>query len=609
MFKRFLKDKSGSSLVLVMICMSFLILLAGAVITTTVTNIYLKASQKVTQENFYETDSILDAVAAGIQNESSEASAKAYEKALGEYNASLTAAGSAMSDKYAKDFLNLMIQSLTGGDSYDATKTNYKYLDSVLLGYLTKDQAKSYIKHADDGTGVTKGDMVLDGDALVLKDVKVIKAHDKQKDYETTLTTDIRIEIPKISTDAHSEYLDYAILADDQVIADNGTISAQVDGNVYSGTVNRVANATSPQPASVKNNTPLAGIVISGGASLKINAEQIITRGDVDVSNGSRFEVGKSPSSDKAAQLWAENVITSGKNSSNEVTIDASSYIADDLEINGEGDRVTLKGKYYGYNYTNDYTAGITGNKLSTTAAYSSSISVNGYDNQLLMKDLNELVLAGRTFISKKTNVGETALANPDIELGESLAVKSSQLSYFVAAVKDGSTDGFVKRVQDLPANNSVTLDDGQAVPGFGKYSLDAKDSIPCFVFNANNEEYLFDYEAYENRIGIPKKNGAKQFDIKALITSGAISKTTPLKLYSRYDPNVSADTIKYFYLNFDDSKAASNFFNLFYHNSSQQTVYDVVKRHMFDSHRYPAAIHLDQRQDICYHPVKHYVQ
>lgn len=584
MFKRFIKDKSGSSLVLVMICMSFLILLAGAVITTTVTNIYLKASQKVTQENFYETDSILDAVAAGIQNESSEASAKAYEKALGEYNASLTAAGSAMSDKYAKDFLNLMIQSLTGGDTYDATKTNYKYLDSVLLGYLTKDQAKSYIKHADDGTGVTKGDMVLDGDALVLKDVKVIKAHDKQKDYETTLTTDIRIEVPKISTDAHSEYLDYAILADDQVIADNGTISAQVDGNVYSGTVNRVANATSPQPASVKNNTPLAGIVISGGASLKINAEQIITRGDVDVSNGSRFEVGKSPSSDKAAQLWAENVITSGKNSSNEVTIDASSYIADDLEINGEGDRVTLKGKYYGYNYTNDYTAGITGNKLSTTAAYSSSISVNGYDNQLLMKDLNELVLAGRTFISKKTNVGETALANPDIELGESLAVKSSQLSYFVAAVKDGSTDGFVKRVQDLPANNSVTLDDGQAVPGFGKYSLDAKDSIPCFVFNANNEEYLFDYEAYENRIGIPKKNGAKQFDIKALITSGAISKTTPLKLYSRYDPNVSANTIKYFYLNFDDSKAASNFFNLFYENSSQQTIYDVVNKTYVDA-------------------------
>jgi hypothetical protein len=31
---------------------------------------------------------------------------------------------------------------------------------------------------------------------------------------------------------------------------------------------------------------------------------------------------------------------------------------------------------------------------------------------------------------------------------------------------------------QDLPANNSVTLDDGQAVPGFGKYSLDAKDAI-----------------------------------------------------------------------------------------------------------------------------------
>ena len=64
MWKRVLKDKNGSSLVLVMLCMSFLILLAGAVITTTITNIYLKKSQKYTQENFYETDSILDAIAA-----------------------------------------------------------------------------------------------------------------------------------------------------------------------------------------------------------------------------------------------------------------------------------------------------------------------------------------------------------------------------------------------------------------------------------------------------------------------------------------------------------------------------------------------------------------
>ena len=324
MMKRFLKDKSGSSLVLVMICMSFLILLAGAVITTTITNIYLKSSQKATQENFYQTDSILDAIAAGIQNESSAASASAYEKALGEYNASLTSSGNSLDNKYIKDFLTDMVSKLTGGTAYDPNITSYQYLDSVLESYLTDEQAKSYIRHPADSNGITKGNLVLDGDALILKDVKVIKEHDTQKDYETTLTTDIRIEVPTVSTEAHSEYLNYAILADNQILADNGSIFAKVNGNMYAGTVERDAT---------KEDTK-AGIVISGGAKLKINADQIITRGDVSVSGGSALEIGKSASSDKNAELWAENILTSNSSTGaggNEVNINATSYIADDM--------------------------------------------------------------------------------------------------------------------------------------------------------------------------------------------------------------------------------------------------------------------------------------
>ena len=70
--------------------------------------------------------------------------------------------------------------------------------------YLTDEQAKSYVRHTADSNGITKGNLVLDGDALILKDVKVVKEHDTQKDYETTLTTDIRIEVPTVSTEAHS---------------------------------------------------------------------------------------------------------------------------------------------------------------------------------------------------------------------------------------------------------------------------------------------------------------------------------------------------------------------------------------------------------------------
>ena len=43
-------------------------------------------------------------------------------------------------------------------------------------------------------------------------------------------------------------------------------------------------------------------------------------------------------------------------------------------------------------------------------------------------------------------------------------------------------------------------------------------------------------------------------------------------------------DAIYYFYLNFDDSKASSSFFDLVYNKSSQQTIYDVVNKSYVDS-------------------------
>ena len=85
-----------------------------------------------------------------------------------------------MDNKYTKDFLTDMVSKLTGGTAYDPNITSYQYLDSVLESYLTDEQAQSYVRHTADSNGITKGNLVLDGDALILKDVKVIKEHDTQ---------------------------------------------------------------------------------------------------------------------------------------------------------------------------------------------------------------------------------------------------------------------------------------------------------------------------------------------------------------------------------------------------------------------------------------------
>ena len=145
----------------------------------------------------------------------------------------------------------------------------------------------------------------------------------------------------------------------------------------------------------------------------------------MSVSGGSALEIGKSASSDKNAELWAENILTSNSSTGtggNEVNINATSYIADDMEIAGDDDSVTLKGKYYGYNFVDNYSNVVVSpapKKLSTKAEYSSSISINGHDDDLLMTGLSELVLAGRTFISKKTTYANDVkpLNNPDLSL------------------------------------------------------------------------------------------------------------------------------------------------------------------------------------------------
>lgn len=70
---KFRKDERGSSLVMTIIAATFISLLAVAVISMTVTNIKLKQAQKKSQTNFYNADSIVDAIKAGVENVSDTA--------------------------------------------------------------------------------------------------------------------------------------------------------------------------------------------------------------------------------------------------------------------------------------------------------------------------------------------------------------------------------------------------------------------------------------------------------------------------------------------------------------------------------------------------------
>ena len=107
------------------------------------------------------------------------------------------------------------------------------------------------------------------------------------------------------------------------------------------------------------------------------------------------------------------------------LNMNGNMYVADDLELAGRGSSVTLQGNYYGYNFQKNY--GAQDPDSAKKAEFSSAMMVNGKSSHLDIKGLNYLLLAGRTFISRKLDA-----SNEDILMGESISARTNQLAYYV---------------------------------------------------------------------------------------------------------------------------------------------------------------------------------
>lgn len=537
--KRVKKDERGSSLVLTIIAMTFISLLALAVISMTITNIRLKQAQKRSQTNFYNADSIVDAIRAGVEDLSSDAARDAYAAAFSAYSSVLSGSSKSLSDHYGSQFLQSMIHELSDGseDMSDGV-TVYHYKDEVLRGYLSAVQADGYQSHTGG-----QGEMLLQENTLLLKDIVVAKT---QNSYQTKINTDIRIEIPAMTSETHSEYLNYALIADNQIKADVGG-TASIEGDIYSGTVRRKeSSAVDPE----------AGILVDHGTTLNINAENVISRGDILIRDASGMAISGKGS--ETANVWVENIQTksSGGSGDNKLTIDGDCNVADDMELWGEGDSVKLSGNYYGYNYNEKYD-GVNLTSVSQQSDFSSAILINGRKCTLNLEGLSRLVLSGRTFISKKSS-GEfydgttTPIENKDIQMGESLSVKGSQLAYYVPV--DFITKGDAESGYVYPYRNGGVL--------YFQY-----DTEP-------DKAYAFDYEAYNDYLGVA---GFNILDY--------VSTTTPLVYYYRNDLSVSNKPVSYYYLNFENEILAGQFYSVFTASSpNYSTIEDVNKAFMTDA-------------------------
>lgn len=409
-------DNRGASLLAVLILMVVVSAIAIVITKITIVNIQMKEVERGTKTNFYSADEVMDELRIGAREQAEGVLESAYADVLQHY-LDYTATGENAQSVFRQKYMEGLENYFANPAAIRQTTPNAQGKVAYCVSNYDTDKVKGcildtakqacYIPPAAD----SKYEVDYDAGLFTLKGIQVV--YRNAQDYETTINTDLVFSTPDMNFSGQSqvqEFMKYALIADQQININAGNVT--VNGSAYAGK---------------------DGILANNNGSGVIAGKTIITRGDIATKEGCALSIGNGNSS-----IWAENIQTTG-NSSSTINIDGTAYVADDLALNGRESRVTLKGSYYGYNFQKNYG---TGDTVSTDADYSSAIMINGKNSNLDMKGLKYLMLAGRTFISRKTDT-----KNSDILMGESLAARTNQLAYYVPAeYVDTATGKFLYR-------------------------------------------------------------------------------------------------------------------------------------------------------------------
>lgn len=470
-------SREGSSLITVIIGVLFLAAI-GTILLTVASNYMIAVNvDHNSSDNFYQTEGILEEVKTGLLECAGDSGETAYKEVVENY----TKTKDNMRDTFSKKYLSLLAEKLTGYSyNWDEAKIGkLQACDIDLVKKLTK---------VPDAVTTTKGtnlQFVINHDttrgySLTLKNMMI--DYTDEADYRSSIQTDICMNVPDYKFEGDStleEVKDYIVISDDalKVAKNDNSTGVTFRGNVYTG--NRET-----------------GIEIQSRNAAKFYSPTIISRGSLDILGGSHVNL---QGEKDAGNLWLQNIRLKSQGADDASTLqttldlNANAYIANDLDIEANNSVVTLSGKYYGYSYNEENT------ETTTTARsdYSSAILINGMDTTLKAKNLDKLILAGRTFVSRNDEAGNAQIS--DIMMGESIAVKSNQLAYLLPTeyiVGEGGRDAMDSH-NPVMRDEEVTIDkEGLLNSEIGKY-LDTNG--PYTANYSNSGGYVFYYLKFKD--------------------------------------------------------------------------------------------------------------
>ena len=394
-------DNRGATMILVIISIAFVAILATLTLSLTMSNYQMKVVDQKSKANFYEAETAIDEIKAGLVKDTANALEEAYNAVMEQF---LTTSESEKEEIFQQTFLDAITNELQ--DPYSFTTYNLskleEYITNPMVRLITPIGSNLLMQASLGSSGNVSS-------ALTLK--RVMVEYVDSNDYQSTITTDIVIQTPNLAFGTAIEqtsspnFMDYGLLADNKITIDTAP-GVRVNGNIYAGS---------------------NGINIMNNSSLLLDqATEIVTRGDIGVAGLSTLTVKNNP------DLWVKNLeILRGNDTSNNTTIqiDGNCYVADDLMLNAKNSVVKINGEYYGYSYEADKSTDAS-NLLSP--GYSSAIIINGENTNLDLSGLNKLFLSGRAYLNPHTDGNESELSQDNVLTGEALAVKGNQYAYLV---------------------------------------------------------------------------------------------------------------------------------------------------------------------------------
>jgi hypothetical protein len=549
--------------------------LAVLLLSVSLLNYRMKYVNLYSQDNFYDAESILDEIRTGLTKDISTAVESAYKTTLEKYGSLDEAERNAL---YKKSFMDT-VKTLAIIDSDTDLKENY---DLAHLWGMVEESQRSEVSLGTVGTSKmsTASDLVTVTDAsgnesvefsaslkaakynstefntklvfdetngtVTLKNL-VIKYKDS-KNYMTQIQTDIVLSCPDIDyleTSANpTDLFQYVFVANDETKAENGG-TLNVSGSAYLGydgaTLNDLVMSVSP----ITDDGTTKGKLISGST--------------VQVNHGTNLTITD-------METWVQDLYVSSANL--QITSVNSgltkTYIGDDLTLEADstaGPNVTLAGDVKAYGSD------------TSDASTSSAFLINCLNAKLDMTGVSSLMIAGNAYVATKVAdaSGDTVEdTNTNVEMGESVSLKSDQRAYLVPSEYIAPTCSFggknpmtesdytaVKNEIDLlygsgvaDSNPSVFLydEDGKIPEALTKQGVTGatrqvyRVRVGSSVINMVYFFLTFDSSADAVKYGI--NNPEEESTLNARVLASSTEITYPNNVDSRY----SANNYTYYY-------------------------------------------------------------